>query len=79
MTEQVIKKVLDVDVDGLRGTVTYKISEMYDVIYEEEGYADIEFRLIDEFTMTFNEISKKEKHQGHSMKEEIYKVYGILE
>ncbi|WP_405101505.1 hypothetical protein [Oceanobacillus sp. FSL H7-0719] len=76
MTEQVIKRVLDVDVDGLKGIVKYTIKEMYDLI-DDEGFATIEFRLIDEFTMTFNEISEEEKQQGHSMKEEIYKVYGI--
>lgn len=76
MTERVIKRVLDVDVDGLKGIVKYTIKEMYDLI-DDEGFATIEFRLIDEFTMTFNEISEEEKQQGHSMKEEIYKVYGI--
>jgi hypothetical protein len=78
MTEQVIKRVLDVDVDGLKGIVKYTIKEMYDLI-DEQGYGEIKFILIDEFTMTFNEISEEEKRQGHSMKEEIYKVYGIVE
>ncbi len=78
MTKETIKRILDVDIDGLKGTVKYTIKEMYDLI-DEEGYADIEFRLIDEFTMTFSEISEQEKSQGHSMKEEIYKKYGIVE
>lgn len=78
MAEQLIRRVLDVDVDGLKGIVTYTVKEMYDLI-DDEGYGEIKFRLIDEFTMTFNEISEKEKHQGHSMKEELYKVYGIVE
>lgn len=30
--EQVIKRILDADVDGLKGTVKYSINEMYDVI-----------------------------------------------
>lgn len=76
MTEQVIKRLLDVDVDGLKGTVKYTIKEMYELI-DDECFSTIEFRLIDEFTMTFNEIIEEEKKQGHSMKEEIYKVYGI--
>jgi len=78
MTEQIIKRVLDVDVDGLKGTVKYTIKEMYDLV-NEEGYGEIKFRLIDEFTMTFNEISEEESEQGHSMKTEIYKEYGIVE
>ena len=76
MTEQTIKRVLDVDVDGLKGIVKYTIKEMYDLI-DDEGYGTIEFRLIDEFSMTFREINKEEEIQGHSMKEEIYIVYGI--
>ena len=78
MTEQIIKRVLDVDVDGLKGTVKYTIKEMYDLV-DEEGYGEVKFRLIDEFTMTFNEISEEESRQGHSMKTEIYKEYGIVE
>lgn len=77
MEEQLIKRILDVDVDGLKGVIKYTINEMYDLI-DEEGYGEIKFRLIDEFTMTFNEISEEEKRQGHSMKEEIYKKYGIV-
>lgn len=76
MTEQTIKRVLDVDVDGLKGIVKYTIKEMYDLI-DDEGFGTIEFKLMDEFTMTFSEISKEEEIQGHSMKEEIYKEYGI--
>lgn len=29
--------------------------------------------------MTFKEIGEEEERQGHSMKEEIYKAYGIVE
>ncbi|MEK4025467.1 hypothetical protein [Sporosarcina sp. FSL W7-1283] len=78
MTEQTIKRLLDVDVDGLKGIVTYKITEMYDLI-DDKGYATIKFRTIDEFTMAWKEIEEEEKMQGHSMKTEIYKVYGIAE
>ncbi|MCM3387308.1 hypothetical protein M3649_04065 [Ureibacillus chungkukjangi] len=78
MVENTIKRTLDVDVDGLNGTVKYTISEMYDLV-DEEGYATIEHRLIDEFTMTFSEIKKEEEKQGRSMKEEIYNAYGIIE
>ncbi|MED5094508.1 hypothetical protein [Bacillus safensis] len=75
--KQFIKNVLDVDVDAIQGTVKYTISEMYDEI-DEEGVGEIKFKLIDEFTMTFNEIKKKEEQQGHSMGDEIHKKYGIL-
>lgn len=78
MTEKTIKRILDVDVDGLKGVVKYTIKEMYDII-DDEGFATIDFRTIDEFAMTFNEISKEESIQGHSMKSEIYEAYGIME
>lgn len=77
MTEQTIKRILDVDVDGLKGIVKYVIQEMYDLI-DNEGFATIKFRTIDEFTMTFSEIEEEEKTIGHSMKTEIYEVYGII-
>ncbi|HBI04305.1 MAG TPA: hypothetical protein DDY49_09790 [Paenibacillaceae bacterium] len=77
MKEKTIKRTLDVDVDGLKGIVKYVIKEMYDLI-DDEGFATIKFRPIDEFTMTFSEIEEKEKTLGHSMKTEIYKVYGIM-
>jgi hypothetical protein len=77
MTEKTIKKTLDVDVDGLKGTVKYIIKEMYDLI-DDEGFGTINFRTIDEFTMSFSEIGKEEENQGHSMKKEIYAVYGII-
>lgn len=32
MNEEVIKRVLEVDVDGLRGTVTYIVMELYNVV-----------------------------------------------
>lgn len=78
MTEQFIRRTLDVDVDGLKGIVKYVIQEMYDQI-DDEGFATIKFRTIDEFEMTFDEIEEEEKLQGHSMKKEIYNVYGIQE
>lgn len=79
MTEQTIKRVLDVDVDGLKGIVKYTIKEMYNKIHVDERgeYATIEHRLIDEFTMTWDEIEEEQKEMGHSVKTEIYEVYGI--
>lgn len=78
MTEQTIKRTLDVDVDGLKGLITYTIKEMYDMI-DEEGFGEIKFRTIDEFTLTFGEVEAEEVRQGHSMKTEIYREYGISE
>ena len=76
MREETIKRILDVDVDGLNGFVTYTIKEMYNLI-DEEDFATIEFKTIDEFTMSFSEIKEQEGKQGHSMKTEIYNIYGI--
>lgn len=78
MFEEVIKRILDVDIDGLQGTVKYTIKEMYDVI-DIHGFGEIEFRTLDEFTMTFKEIKEEEERLGHSMKTEIYMIYGITE
>lgn len=74
--EEVIKRTLDVDVDGLKGTVKYTIKEMYDLIHPE-GYATIKHRLIDEFTMTWDEIEEEERNEGKSMKEQIFEAYNI--
>ena len=76
MKEEIIKKILDIDVDGLNDFVTYTVKEMYNLI-DEEDFATIEFRTIDEFTMSFREIKEQEGKQGHSMKTEIYNLYGI--
>lgn len=80
MSEEKIKRTLDVDVDGLKGIVKYTIKELYNVLKKTEDgfeYAELKHKLIDEFTLTWNEIEEEEKQMGHSIKTEIYEVYGI--
>ena len=56
-----IKNEVDVDVDGLRGINHYRISAMYNRIHvDEKGFewADLTFKVIDEFDLTWDEIEK---------------------
>lgn len=56
-----IKNVLDVDVDGLRGTNRYKVKAMYDVRREGHSghYYEIKFKLIEDITFTWDEIERE--------------------
>lgn len=58
MKKELIRNVLDVDVDGLKGINYYRVSAMYNVI-NEEGYADIVQEVIEEFCFTWDEIERK--------------------
>lgn len=54
---QLIKYIVDVDVDGLLGINHYTIKGMYDKI-DDDGFAEIVFKTIDKFSMTWNEIEE---------------------
>ena len=58
MKEIFIKNVLDVEVDGLRGINRYVVKAMYDEI-QEEGYATIKYRTIEDITLTWSEIEEE--------------------
>jgi hypothetical protein len=53
-----IKNVFSVDVDGNRGINHYVIKAMYDAI-DEDGFADIIYKTVDEFDMTWTDIEKE--------------------
>ena len=56
-----IKNVCDVDVDGLREVNHYRISAMYNEIHVDENgkeWADITFKVVDEFDYTWDEIER---------------------
>ena len=61
MDEKHIKYLMEVKVDGLRGINTYTIKEAYDKA-EDDGndykYYSYNERVINEFTMTWEEIEK---------------------
>lgn len=56
-TLKLIKKIVDVDVDGLNAKNHYTIKEMYDEI-GEDGFAKIVFKTIDEFDYPWAEIER---------------------
>ena len=58
MKEIFIRNVMDVDVDGLKGVNRYTIKQMYDVV-NEEGYATIKHRSIEDLTLTWDEIEEE--------------------
>jgi hypothetical protein len=53
-----VKNVLSVDVDGSRGINHYVIKAQYDAI-DEDGFADIVYKIVDDFTMTWKEIEEE--------------------
>lgn len=52
-----IKNVIEVDVDGLKGVNHYTIKAMYNKI-DNEGYAILTHKLIDEFDYSWDDIEK---------------------
>lgn len=52
-----IRNTVTVDVDGLKGVNHYTVKAMYNVV-SDDGFADIEFELIDEFDYTWAEINE---------------------
>jgi len=57
MRLELIKNIVEVKVDGLRGVNHYKISALYDRIHEE-GWADTCQKVIDEFDYSWDDIEK---------------------
>lgn len=56
-----IKNVVDVDVDGINQVNHYRISAMYNRIHVDETgfeWADVTFKVIDEFDYTWDEIER---------------------
>lgn len=62
MKKEFIKNVLDIEVNGFTGSIRYVVREMNDVIHED-GFASIEQRIIEDVTMSSQEI---EEEGGHS-------------
>lgn len=71
------RNVLFTDVDGLRGVNTYTIKAEYDVRHEGQfgAYYKLGYELIDEFTMTWDEI---ERDGGIAqVKKDLKECYGV--
>ncbi len=56
--EEFIKHILNVDVDAGRRINVYTVIAMYDVM-DEEGYAELEQRTVEEVTLSWDEIKKR--------------------
>lgn len=52
-----IKNIVSIDVDGLKGINHYKIQAQYNKI-DNEGYATLVHKLVDEFDYTWDEIEQ---------------------
>lgn len=62
MEKQFIKNVLDIEVNGFTGAIRYVVREMFDVI-DKDGFGIIEQKVIEDVTMTREEIKEEGGHQ----------------
>lgn len=62
MEKQFIKNVLDIEVNGFTGAIRYVVREMYDLIHED-GFESIEQKVIEDVTMTREEIKEEGGYQ----------------
>lgn len=55
-----IKNVLDVENDYFKGEITYRVSAMYDVKYEDEQgeFYEIEHEILEESTVSYEELKE---------------------
>lgn len=74
---ELIKNIVEVDVDGLRGINHYTIKAMYNEIHEDERgkWADIVYKTIDEFDLTWDEI--EEEGGIAKINKDIEECYGV--
>lgn len=62
MEKQFIKNVLDIEVNGFTGAIRYVVREMFNVI-DKEGFGNIEQKVIEDVTMTREEIKEEGGYQ----------------
>lgn len=74
MKLQFIKNVLNVSVDGLRGINHYVVKAMYNEI-DSDGFANIVYKLIDEWDMTWKEI--EEEGGISAINKDLKECYGV--
>lgn len=74
MRKEFIKNIIDVDIDGLNGINHYIIRTMYNDI-DDDNYAIISFKVIDEFDLTWEEI--KEEGGIEEVNKQLNECYGI--
>lgn len=74
MEKQFIRNVLDIEANGFTGAVRYIVTSMYDVIHED-GVASIEQKIIEDVTMSRQEI--KEEGGNQAIVEELKELYEI--
>lgn len=70
-----VKRIINVDVDGLKSLNHYKVQDQFDKI--DDGFADVVFKTVDEFDYTWDEI---ERDGGlASVKRDLIETYGVVE
>lgn len=57
MPLELIKNVLDVDVDGAREVNTYTVKAMYDKV-DPDGFASVVFKPVAKFSLSWQEIEE---------------------
>lgn len=62
MEKQFIKNVLDIEVNGFTGAIRYVVRKMFNVI-DKEGFGNIEQKVIEDVTMTREEIKEEGGYQ----------------
>ena len=71
-----VKRRISVTVDGLKCINHYKIQDQFDRV-DDDGFADIVFKMVDEFDYTWDEI---ERDGGlAAVKQDIIETYGAVE
>lgn len=62
MKKEFIKNVLDIEVNGFTGSVRYVVREMNNIIHDD-GVATIEQRVVEDVTMSREDIKRDGGHQ----------------
>ena len=76
MKQVFAKRIVNVDVDGLKCVNHYQIQDQFDKI-GDDGFADIVFKTVDEFDYAWDEI---ERDGGlATVKQDLIETYGAVE
>lgn len=69
-----IKNILEIDIDSINQTNRYIVRSVYDVV-DNEGFADIEQKVIEDLTMTWQDI--KEEGGIAEVNRELQRCYNL--
>jgi hypothetical protein len=76
MERELIKTVLDFEVNGFTGAVTYIVTEMYNVMHED-GFTSIDFKEVENVTFSRDEIIAE--GGSEEIKRQLKECYNITE